>query len=164
MKKILFLFVLALLPTVAGATPNPTPETSYFTLYGDLISSEKTTIMVFQYDTTVCNWEMIEEIRTKKNYQLLLDPLQAYQIWFQSPNGYTRIIYVDPGDAGIWQKNFSMGFSEKSLAFIHMYQTCNEQGLAKYDIEYLNSKHQAETELPATNCYNCIPEDPSYKW
>lgn len=158
MKKILFLFVLALLPTVAGATTNPTPEGNYLILHGDISINDKTTIMVFQYDTASCEWQRTEQQTIRKSYELLLDPMTAYQIWFQSPNGYSRIVYIDPGDPGIWNARLSINFDPESLAFIHMYQTCSEQNLGKYHAEYMHSKKQAEAELPANNCDYCNEE------
>lgn len=154
MKKILLILV-AMLCFNVSATNNPTPESNYLTLSGDISITEKTQVSVFIYDTTECRWTMIEQQVVKRNYELLLSPTESYQIWFQSSNGYSRIVYVDPGDPGIWQARLSINFDPKSLAFIHMYQTCSEQGLGRYYAEYMHSKTQAEAELPATNCYQC---------
>jgi hypothetical protein len=154
MKKILFLFVL-LLSFGVSATNEPAVESSYLFMSGDISIKEKTTIMVFIYDTVECNWSMIEKQEVKKNYELLLIPTESYQVWFQSPNGYSRIVYIDPGDAGTWNARLSINFDPESLAFIHMYQTCSEQGLGRYYAEFMNSKKQAEEELPATNCIYC---------
>jgi hypothetical protein len=155
MKKILILFVLALLSTVVSATPNPTPENNYLILKGFLPLKEKTTVLVFEHDTTTCSWNRIEQQTTKKSYELLLNPQKAYQIWFQAPGGYLRIVYIDPGDAGMWHAHLSINFNPESLAFIHLYQTCSEQELGVYYAEFITSRAQAEDVLPAMNCEAC---------
>lgn len=159
MKKILFLFVLALLPTLASAANDPAPDASYLILHGESIHKEKFSVMVFEYDTTSCAWIKTEIQENRKRYELLLNPLKAYQVWFQNDSGYTKIVYIDPGDAGMWTTNMNVHFDQESIAFIHMYQICSDQGLGKYHAEFIHSKKQAEAELPATNCDHCMELD-----
>jgi hypothetical protein len=158
MKKRFVLFLVAMLSFNLSATTDPTPEASFLILHGELHATDKQKIHIslFAFDTTDCVWYQVEIQEERKEYELLLDPTQPYQVWFQAPGGYTKILYVDAGDPGRWQARMDIKF-DSGLAFAHMYQICS-QGLGTYTTEFLSGKHAEET-LPATNCDYCADKN-----
>lgn len=152
-KNLLFILALCLSFTSVGNTPPELSNTNFLILEGVILNKEKATIMVFQYDTTGCQWVRLENHINKKRFELYLDPTKSYQIWFQQESGYNKILYVDPGDGGQWVANMNIDFSKINQCFAHLYQVCNEDDTS-YLVEFI---YKSQTDhIPANNCDNCI--------
>jgi hypothetical protein len=127
-------------------------------LEGVSLTKEKMNVRLFQYDTVNCNWIQIESHLNKKRYELLLNPTESYQVWFQGSGGYLKILYVDPGQSGRWIANMNINFDQTSLAFAHLYQTCDDDEVS-YTSDFIH-KNQTDA-LPAMNCESCDVDDVS---
>ena len=157
MKKLMILFaaIFSLLFSVSAET---NPLTSPFSMENVLIlegvslTKEKMNVRLFQYDTVNCNWVQLEAHIGKKRYELFLNPTESYQVWFQKEGGYLKILYVDPGESGRWIANMNINFEQTTLAFAHLYQTCDGDEVS-YTSDFID-KQQANT-LPAMNCESC---------
>lgn len=145
--KNLFLFISILFCSVTNAAEPPVK--SILMLQGEVIDT-KATVIVFQYDKINCHWQRIEEEKNVDYYNIVLDPEEAYQIWFSSNNGFTKILYVDPGDKGLWNIKMNIDFSITNQWYAYLKQVC-EQDIS-YSISFLK-EHQLSL-IPANNyCY-----------
>ena len=92
-------------------------------VYGDV--EHGTTVQLFA-ESTDNSYLLAEELELSESYLLELNPTMSYQLWFTSPNGYKKIIYVEKGRPGVYHRQLDISFDGISLMFFHMYQ---EEGI-----------------------------------
>ena len=153
-RTILFIALLSFAFAVSAntndllsSTPTPISMDNMFILHGIIHNNDKADIMVFEYDDVSGEWFKSESLPKSKEYQLMLNPQRAYQVWFSNAKGYTKVLYIDPGDYGNWTSRLNIDFKTDG-AFIHLYQICNPNG-TYYWYDFLSE--QQCSSLPATN-------------
>jgi hypothetical protein len=117
---------------------------------GQLLTDQNTHILIYEFNTKTNKWVEIESSVEQKEFMLILDPEESYQVWFSQSNGYTKILYVDPGEAGLWTVNLNLNFADTSKLFSHMYQMCSDEGPINYTNDIIKKK--ATENIPATTC------------
>ena len=110
------------------SSPPAISQTNMLILHGVIHNNQKATILVFEYDEEANEWFKSQEMKDTKDYQVMLNPTTAYQIWYMSPEGGTKIMYIDKGDEGRWEATVNIDFSLRTRLFSHMYQFCNHEG------------------------------------
>jgi hypothetical protein len=88
-------------------------------LYGDV--QYGTTVQLFA-ESYGGSYLLNAEFELSETYILELNPTVSYQIWFTSPNGYKKIIYVEKGRPGVYDRHLDISFDKINLMFFHMYQ------------------------------------------
>jgi hypothetical protein len=94
-------------------------DQNIFYLYGDV--QYGTTVQLF-VESHEGSYLLNETFELSETYVLELNPTVSYQLWFTSPNGYKKIIYVEKGRPGMYDRHLDISFDRISLLFLHMYQ------------------------------------------
>ncbi len=121
MKKLFLLTVLATLCLSFTAKNEPVESTNTLILQGDIDIDEKIDIMVFEFDYSTCNWISKETVTEKKDYHLILNPTKNYQVWFKTPSGRTKILYITKGKECAIRVKMNVDFNN-NLQFASLYQ------------------------------------------
>jgi hypothetical protein len=122
MKKLLIgltAFMCLSFTTNTNSDYNPVSDDNIVYLYGE--TNEGTTVQLFA-ESTDGSYLLAEELELSESYLLELNPTMSYQLWFTSPNGYKKIIYVEKGRPGVYHRQLDISFDGISLMFFHMYQ------------------------------------------
>lgn len=151
MKKLLSIVAILFATSLAMAGNDPA-ENNVLVLTGQILWKEKATIMLFEYDAQSDEWFKLEHLSKARQYEFVMNPTSAYQVWFQSEK-YTKILYISPGDPGMWIAQMNIDFSKEWQLYGHLYQTCDSGGFT-YSTDYLTVN--SINNLPAMNCV--LPE------
>lgn len=95
-------------------------EGNFLKVKGDIVDV-KADIQVFEYNSSIGDWECIREYCNKSKYSLYLNPTKNYQVWFSNVTEGTKVLHIDAGSPGPWMKYLDIDFSTK-YAYARIYQ------------------------------------------
>lgn len=78
--------------------------------------------------------------KNKTNYSLVLNPQLNYQIFFLSNNGQVKVIHIDAGDKGMWEKEVDVDFDKAYIKHAKIYQAYkkNDYSIVMVSNDYVN--------------------------
>jgi hypothetical protein len=123
----LFLVIALVLTSFGSYSMNeptiPAPEKdNILVVKGEILNNVETTISVFYLDKEDGNWVLYETSKTKKKYSLMLNSKTHYQVWYQGENGYTKQLFIEGGESGIWQMNLIINYDALEDLYAYAYQ------------------------------------------
>ena len=107
---------------------------------GKIINGYTAEIAAFQYSDNTSKWVMIYSKKNKTNYSLVLNPQLNYQIFFLSNNGQVKVLHIDAGDKGMWEKEVDVDFDKAYIKHAKIYQAHkkNDYSIVMVSNDYVN--------------------------
>lgn len=96
-------------------------------LKGKILNGYTAEIAVFQYFYNTGKWVMMYSKKNKTRYSLQVNPQLNYQIFFLGNNGEVKVLHIDAGNKGMWEKEVDIDFDLSNLKHAKMYQIPNKK-------------------------------------
>lgn len=100
-------------------------------LKGKILDGYSANIELFEYNNIKKEWVSILTEKNKKKYNIKVDPLLNYQIYFKNNHGQVKVLHIDSGKRGLWFKYVDIDFNQKNLCYAKIHQSAKK---ADYDI------------------------------
>ena len=126
---------------IGSASGQSNPQ-NYLLLKGKVLNGYTAEIAAFQYFDDTGKWDMIYSKKNKTYYSFLLNPQQNYQIFFLSNDGQVKVLHIDAGNKGMWEKEVDVDFDKVNIKHAKIYQALSrsEYNIVMVSNEYINEE------------------------
>jgi hypothetical protein len=129
---------------------------NHLQIKGKILNGYSADITIYEYSGFNEEWVLVYDKKNKGNYNLKVNPQVNSQIHFTNNIGEVKILHIDAGKKGTWEKIIDIDFNRKSIKYVKFYQVVNDYNLQRVSKRYIctKSKDDDNTDIPDSENVN----------